>query len=103
MPDTWWDYDDAGYTELAVKEVREATGHTFSTPKPLALLRRIITVSTNPGDVVLDPFAGSGTTLVAAEEAGREWVGVEQSAETVRRFIVPRLYAAKAIYTLEGI
>jgi len=48
---------------------------------PVALLERIIRACTNPGDVVLDPFAGSGTTLVAASRLGRRWAGVELSAE----------------------
>ncbi|HEY5815633.1 MAG TPA: site-specific DNA-methyltransferase [Solirubrobacterales bacterium] len=51
----------------------------FETQKPLALIDRIIKSSTQPGDVVLDPFVGSGTTLVAAERAGRGWVGIDSS------------------------
>lgn len=51
----------------------------FETQKPLALINRIIEASSEPGDLVLDPFAGSGTTLVAAEQAGRGWVGVDSS------------------------
>lgn len=51
----------------------------LETQKPLDLLERIITASSNPGDVVLDPFAGSGTTLVAAERLGRGWIGVDRS------------------------
>ena len=45
---------------------------------PLALLERIVTVSSRPGDLVLDPFCGSGTTCVAAERLGREWIGVDK-------------------------
>jgi site-specific DNA-methyltransferase (adenine-specific) len=51
------------------------------TQKPLALLRRIIEASSNPGDVVLDPFAGSSTTGVAALELGRHYIGIEMSDE----------------------
>jgi DNA modification methylase len=51
----------------------------FETQKPLALLERIITASSEPGDVVLDPFAGSGTTLVMAERLNRAWVGIDAS------------------------
>jgi len=51
----------------------------FETQKPLALIDRIIKASTQPGDVVLDPFVGSGTTLVAAEQAGRGWIGIDSS------------------------
>lgn len=52
--------------------------------QPIALMERIIEVSSNPGDVVLDPFLGSGTTLVAAERLQRRWIGVEVSEEMVR-------------------
>lgn len=51
----------------------------FETQKPLALLERIIASTSQPGDLVLDPFAGSGTTLVAAERMGRDWIGIDQS------------------------
>ncbi len=51
----------------------------FETQKPLALLNRIIEASSNPGDTILDPFAGSGTTLVAAERLGRGWIGLDRS------------------------
>ena len=50
----------------------EATG--YPTQKPLALYQRIITASSNPGDIVLDPFCGSGTTALAAERLGRRWL-----------------------------
>lgn len=54
---------------------REKTG--YPTQKPLALYERIITASSNEGDVVLDPFAGCATTLVAAERLQRHWVGID--------------------------
>lgn len=49
----------------------------YPTQKPLALLERIISASTNPGDLVLDPFCGCGTALVAAQKLGRRWVGID--------------------------
>ncbi|HXH58921.1 DNA methyltransferase [Iamia sp.] len=49
----------------------------YPTQKPLALLERIISASSNPGDVVLDPFCGCGTAVVAAEKLGRCWVGID--------------------------
>jgi DNA modification methylase len=52
----------------------------YPTQKPLALLERIIRAASRPGDLVLDPFAGSGTTLVAAEKLGRRWVGCDAGA-----------------------
>lgn len=51
----------------------------FETQKPVALLERIIAASSNPGDVVLDPFAGSGTTAVAAERLKRQWISMDSS------------------------
>lgn len=54
---------------------KESTG--WKTQKPLALLQRIIKASSNPGEVVLDPFAGCATCCVAAEIEGRQWVGIE--------------------------
>lgn len=49
----------------------------YETQKPVALLRRIIEASSRPGDLVLDPFCGCGTALVAAEELGRSWIGID--------------------------
>lgn len=51
----------------------------FETQKPLSLLQRIITASSNPGDLILDPFCGTGTTMVAAEGLGRQWIGIDNS------------------------
>ncbi len=49
----------------------------YPTQKPMALLERIIEASSNPGDVVLDPFCGCGTAVVAAEKLGRKWIGID--------------------------
>lgn len=49
----------------------------YPTQKPLALLERIITASSNPGDIVLDPFCGCGTAIVAAQMLGRRWLGID--------------------------
>ncbi len=59
----------------------ERTG--YPTQKPLALLERIVAASSNAGDVVLDPYCGSGTTLVAAQKLGRRWIGIDASEEAV--------------------
>lgn len=52
---------------------------SYPTEKPLNLLARIIEASSRPGDLVLDPFAGSGTTLIAADMLGRDWIGIEKN------------------------
>jgi adenine-specific DNA-methyltransferase len=49
----------------------------YPTQKPVALLKRILEASSNPGDVVLDPFCGCGTTIMAAQELGRNWIGID--------------------------
>lgn len=59
----------------------ERTG--YPTQKPLVLLERIVAASSNPGDVVLDPFCGSGTALVAARRQNRHWIGMDANADAV--------------------
>ena len=56
----------------------------YPTQKPLALLERILKASSNEGDMVLDPFCGCATTLVAAERLGRQWVGIDISAQAIK-------------------
>ena len=55
----------------------------YPTQKPLALLERIVKASSNPDDVVLDPFAGCATACVAAEKLGRKWIGIDISPKAV--------------------
>lgn len=69
------------------------------TQKPVALMREFIRQSTKPGDVVLDPFMGSGTTGVAALELGRRFVGIELD-EGYFRTACARIAAARALHTL---
>ncbi len=56
----------------------------YPTQKPLTLLDRIIRASSNPGDTVLDPFCGCGTTIEAAERAGREWIGIDIAVHAIK-------------------
>ena len=67
----WW----SDITPLLSPTQKERTG--YPTQKPLELYERIIKASSNPGDFVLDPFAGCATTCVAAERLGRQWVGMD--------------------------
>ncbi|NJM42694.1 MAG: site-specific DNA-methyltransferase [Anaerolineae bacterium] len=55
----------------------------YPTQKPLALLHRIIQLASHEGDLVLDPFCGSGTTLVAAQQLGRKWIGIDANAQAI--------------------
>jgi adenine-specific DNA-methyltransferase len=63
----------------------------FDTPKPERLMHRILHVGSSPDDVVLDCFAGSGTTAAVAQKMGRRWVTVEAQRHTVETFTLPRL------------
>ena len=69
VPEDWW----ADITSLTNQV--EMVG--YPTQKPLALYERIIKASSNPGDIVLDPFCGCATTPIAAERLGRQWVGMD--------------------------
>jgi len=74
----------------------------YPTQKPLALLERIIATSSNPGDAVLDPFCGCGTTIAAAEKLGRRWLGIDVTYLAIS-LIKSRLTAAGASdYTVLG-
>ena len=92
-PRTWWSNDDVGHNREAKSEVKALFPalNAFSTPKPERLLERIIHIGSNPGDIVLDVFAGSGTTAAVAHKMGRRWVTAELLPETVEKFTLPRL------------
>jgi adenine-specific DNA-methyltransferase len=91
-PHNWWPHEEVGHTDEAKKEMIGLFGHgnLFDTPKPERLLNRIIQIATNPGDLVLDSFAGSGTTGAVAHKMGRRWIMVELG-EHCHTHIVPRL------------
>ncbi|HEY9555785.1 MAG TPA: site-specific DNA-methyltransferase [Acidimicrobiales bacterium] len=93
VPDTWWSHEEVGHNRAAKNEIKAlfAGQHPFATPKPERLLQRIIHIATDPGDIVLDCFAGSGTTAAVAHKMGRSWVTVEREQATVDRFTKPRL------------
>lgn len=93
IPKTWWGHEEAGHTDEAKNESKRLNpgGQPFATPKPERLLARIIQIATNPGDIVLDPFLGSGTTAAVAHKLGRRWVGIERSAENLDGYAMPRL------------
>jgi DNA modification methylase len=65
------------WTDIPVINNRSKEMLGYPTQKPVALLERIIQASSNPGDVVLDPFCGCGTTIDAAEKLGRDWIGID--------------------------
>lgn len=88
---TVWMWDEVGHTQEARKEqIALVPEKPFSTPKPEKLLERVILLASNPGDLVLDSFAGSGTTGAVAHKMGRRWIMVELG-EHAKTHIVPRL------------
>lgn len=92
VPNTWWPHEEVGHSDESKKEMHALFGkeRAFDTPKPERLLQRIIHIATNSGDLVLDSFAGSGTTGAVAHKMGRRWIMVELG-EHCHTHIVPRL------------
>lgn len=78
-PWTWWPSTEVGHTDESKKEIHGIFGKkdAFDTPKPERLVERIVHIATDPGDLVLDSFLGSGTTAAVAHKMGRRWIGVE--------------------------
>jgi len=90
-PQTLWFFEEVGHTQDAKKEALALNSKdVFSTPKPERLMKRIVEIATNPGDLVLDSFAGSGTTGAVAHKMGRRWIMVELG-EHCHTHIIPRL------------
>ncbi|HTV43562.1 MAG TPA: site-specific DNA-methyltransferase [Candidatus Sulfotelmatobacter sp.] len=88
---TVWHYSEVGENRIAAVEVKAFNeADPFSAPKPELLLKRILELSTNPLDWVLDSFAGSGTTGAVAHKMGRRWIMVELG-EHCHTHIIPRL------------
>jgi adenine-specific DNA-methyltransferase len=91
VPQTIWLWEDVGHTQDGKKEqIRLIPDDPFGTPKPEKLLNRILHIATNPCDLVLDSFAGSGTTGAVAHKMGRRWIMVELG-EHCHTHIIPRL------------
>lgn len=76
VQDIWMNYRDS------INQSQKTTG--YPTEKNLDMLKMIVEASSNKGDIVMDCFAGSGTTLAAAFETGREWIGVDNSPESLK-------------------
>ncbi len=93
VPQTIWLHDEVGHTQEAKKEVMDVVhedAEVFQTPKPERLLKRILDLATESGDLVLDSFGGSGTTGAVAHKMGRRWIMVELG-EHCHTHIIPRL------------
>ena len=94
-----------------VSDVPMASGKErmgYATQKPVALLERIISASSDPGDVVLDPFCGCATTLEAAHRLGRRWIGIDIAIHAIKRVAAVRLTERLGLvegedYIVEGV
>ncbi|MEW6288082.1 MAG: site-specific DNA-methyltransferase [Chloroflexota bacterium] len=100
VPSTWWDRDFAGDNQEAQREIRKiftTDEQGFATPKPTRLIQRILQIATNPGDLILDSFAGSGTTGHAVlkmnkEDGGnRRFILVEMDENICKNITAERL------------
>lgn len=88
---TTWHYSEVGENRIAMQEMKLLfPDDPFATPKPERLLQRILFLATEPGDLVLDSFAGSGTTGAVAHKMGRRWIMAELG-EHCHTHIIPRL------------
>ncbi len=93
VPGTIWSHEEAGQNAEAKGEIKALIGEgdeVFITPKPEKLIQRILSIATAPGDLVLDSFAGSGTTGAVAHKMGRRWLMVELG-EHCHTHVIPRL------------
>ena len=92
VPDTWWSHEQAGSNQDSKKELVELfpTQEPFGTPKPERLLHQILAIASNPNDLILDSFLGSGTTAAVAHKMGRRWIGIEAGEHAVTHCL-PRL------------
>ena len=91
VPQTFWNHEEVGHTQDAKKEIVNLFGDdVFGTPKPERLVERILHIATDPGDLVLDSFLGSGTTAAVAHKMGRRWIGIEMGGHAVTH-CAPRL------------
>jgi adenine-specific DNA-methyltransferase len=98
VPWTWWPYEEVGENREANRESKSIAAlsggdRPFATAKPERLLKRIIETASQPDDIVLDCFVGSGTTAAVAHKMRRRWVAIEREPSTLEEFAVPRLSA----------
>ena len=88
---TIWFRSEVGDNQEAKQEALALDDESvFATPKPERLLERVLTLATNPGDLVLDSFLGSGTTAAVAHKMGRRWIGIEMGEHALTHCL-PRL------------
>lgn len=90
-PWSWWPHEEAGNNDEAKKEILALFDkNLFDTPKPERLVSRVLQIATNPDDLVLDSFLGSGTTAAVAHKMGRRYIGIEMGEHALTH-CVPRM------------
>lgn len=109
VPWTWWPHEEVGHTDEARKEIQGlfTTQTAFDTPKPTRLLERVLQIATRPGDLILDSFAGSGTTghavlklnQAAPDKEPRRFILVEMEPKIAREVTAERVRRAAEGYT----
>ena len=106
-PWTWWPHEEVGHTDESRKEIQDIFGTqtAFDTPKPTRLIQRVIQIATRPGDIILDSYAGSGTTghavlkQNAEDDGNRRFILVEMDAAIARDVTAERVRRVAAGYT----
>lgn len=93
VPFTVWGSSDTGTNDDAKRHLMSLfpDREVFDTPKPELLLERIVHIATNPGDLVVDLFGGSGSTAAVAHKMRRRWIVAERNVQTISHFFLPRL------------
>lgn len=89
---SWWTNAEVGHNQEAKKEILSlfSAENAFDTPKPERLLQRVLALATQPGELIIDSFLGSGTSAAVAHKMGRRYIGIEMG-EHAKTHCVPRL------------
>ena len=108
LDETEGDIVDSVWTDIPPVNPRGKERMGYATQKPLALLERIVSASSNPGDVVLDPFCGCATIIEAAHKLERQWIGIDIAIHAIKRVARIRLNERLGLvdgqdYTIDGI
>ena len=108
LDDTKGDIIDTVWTDIPPVNPRAKERMGYATQKPTALLERIIQATTNPGDVVFDPFCGCATTMEAAHKLNRKWIGIDIAIHAIKRVATIRLKDRLKLtpgkdFTIEGV
>jgi adenine-specific DNA-methyltransferase len=105
VPDTWWEGPNVGTADSAKRHLKMLfpSAIPFETPKPEELTARILHIATNPGDLVVDVYGGSGTTAAVAMKMGRRWLLAERESRTFYEFTWPRVKLVAEGKDLNGV